>query len=163
MQECKLLSWDEMNKACRVHGEVRNAYTIIFGMRAGKRLIRQPWHKWGDSINIYGKETGCDDVEWIHLALNEWLCAVMKDRSLRSLLESVSALRGFSSPILDWLTWAECDGLFVFSLWLRSSHSCFSTSALLKSTIFCDVVHVVWYKFTDISEECIAAIIRFRG
>jgi hypothetical protein len=25
------------------------------------------------------------------------------------------------------------------------------------------VVHVVWYKFTDISEECIAAIIRFRG
>lgn len=48
-------------------GEVRNAYNIWAEKPEGKRLLDSPEHRWED-VDL--KEIVCEDVEWIHLALD---------------------------------------------------------------------------------------------
>ena len=48
-------------------GEVRNAHNILAGKPEGKRHLESREHRWED---MYLKEIVCEDVEWIHLALD---------------------------------------------------------------------------------------------
>jgi hypothetical protein len=47
----------------------------MVGLPEGKGRVWHPWHRWGSDIKIYVKETECEGVDWIHLALDEWLYA----------------------------------------------------------------------------------------
>lgn len=48
-------------------GEMRNAHNILAGKPEGKRLLDSPEHRRED-VDL--KEIVCEDVEWIHLALD---------------------------------------------------------------------------------------------
>jgi hypothetical protein len=58
----------EMEGACSMHGEMRNAYKIFIGKPVGKRLIGRPAHRWKDNISVDFSDIGWEDVDWIHLA-----------------------------------------------------------------------------------------------
>jgi hypothetical protein len=49
-------------------GEMRNAYANLVRKFVGKRLCRRSWRKYKDNIKVYLINTGCEDVDWIHLA-----------------------------------------------------------------------------------------------
>jgi len=40
----------------------------LLGKPEGKRPFRRPRHRWEDKIRIDLRETGCDGMDWIHLA-----------------------------------------------------------------------------------------------
>jgi hypothetical protein len=48
--------------------EVRGAYNILVGKPEGKGPLGRPRRRWEDNIEIYLRETGFGDVDWIHLA-----------------------------------------------------------------------------------------------
>jgi hypothetical protein len=48
-------------------GENRNAHKMLDGTPKGKCPFRRPMHIWEDNIKIDVKQTGCEDVDWIHL------------------------------------------------------------------------------------------------
>jgi hypothetical protein len=48
-------------------GENRNAHKMLDGTPKGKCPFRRPMHIWEDNIKIVVKQTGCEDVDWIHL------------------------------------------------------------------------------------------------
>jgi hypothetical protein len=48
--------------------EIRNAYKILVGIPEGKRLFRRSRSRWEDDIRMDVRETGCEGVDWIHLA-----------------------------------------------------------------------------------------------
>jgi hypothetical protein len=41
---------DEMDGACSVHGEIRNAYKSLVGKPEGKRPLGRPRRRWEDNI-----------------------------------------------------------------------------------------------------------------
>jgi hypothetical protein len=45
-----------MGRACSMHGEMRNAYKILFGNAEGKRPLGRCRHGWEDSIIMDIKE-----------------------------------------------------------------------------------------------------------
>jgi hypothetical protein len=47
--------------------EKRNVYIIFVGRLEGKRQFWRPRHRWEDNIQMDLKETGCEDVDLIHL------------------------------------------------------------------------------------------------
>jgi hypothetical protein len=46
---------------------MRRAYKTLAGKPEGKSAPGRCRYTWEDNINIYIEETGCDDVDWIHL------------------------------------------------------------------------------------------------
>jgi hypothetical protein len=46
----------------------RNAYKILIGKPEGKRPLRRPRRRWESNITFNVKQTGPDNVNWIHLA-----------------------------------------------------------------------------------------------
>jgi hypothetical protein len=55
---------------------MRNADEILIGGPERTRLLGIPRRIWDDNINIDLIDTGCEDVEWIHLAQNRVHCRV---------------------------------------------------------------------------------------
>jgi hypothetical protein len=51
------------DRACSMHGKIRNSYKILVVKFEGKR----PRHKCEDNIKMYLKEVGYESVEWIQL------------------------------------------------------------------------------------------------
>jgi len=50
--------------------EMKSAYTVLVGIHEGKRPLRQPRHKWEDSIRMDLGEIQWKSVDWICLAQN---------------------------------------------------------------------------------------------
>jgi hypothetical protein len=59
-------------------GDMRNAYNILVGKHEGKRLLRRSRHRWEDNIRMDLRETGWQDVDWMHLDQNrdQWWALV---------------------------------------------------------------------------------------
>jgi hypothetical protein len=74
-----------MGEPCSTNGEKRNAYRLLVGKPAGKRLLGRPRRRWVDNIRMDLGEVGWGDVDWIGLVQdrNRW----------RALLNSVLNLR----------------------------------------------------------------------
>jgi len=47
--------------------EMRSSCSILVGKSEGKRLLRNPRHRWKDNIRMDLRETGWE-VDWIYLA-----------------------------------------------------------------------------------------------
>jgi hypothetical protein len=61
---------DEMDGACSMNGEKRNAYRLLVGKPEGKRLLGRPRRRRVDNIRMDLGAVGCGDVDWIGLAQN---------------------------------------------------------------------------------------------
>jgi hypothetical protein len=61
-----------------MHGENRNAYTILVGKLEGRRPLGRPRRGWEDNIRIDLIEIGWGCVDWIELAQdsNQWRAVV---------------------------------------------------------------------------------------
>jgi hypothetical protein len=66
-------------------GEVRSAYNILVGMSEGRRPLGRPRRRWEDNIEMYLREIGFGDVDWIHWAQDSdrWLALVNTVMNLR--------------------------------------------------------------------------------
>jgi hypothetical protein len=66
----------DRHKAC--NRKVRNAYNTFAGSLERKRPLRRPRHRWEDKIRMDLRETGWEDVDWIHLDQNrdQWPAVV---------------------------------------------------------------------------------------
>jgi hypothetical protein len=55
-------------------GEMRNSYNILAGKPKRKRPVGRPKCRWEDNIRMDITETGCEGVDWMHLAQdrNQW-------------------------------------------------------------------------------------------
>jgi hypothetical protein len=49
-------------------GKKINSYRALMVNPEGKRLLERPRCRWEGNIEIYLKEIGCEDVDWINLA-----------------------------------------------------------------------------------------------
>jgi hypothetical protein len=49
-------------------GTKQNAYKILVRKPNRTRMLGRPWCREEDNIGMDLKETGCEDVDWIHLA-----------------------------------------------------------------------------------------------
>jgi hypothetical protein len=58
-----------MGEACRTHGPTRNAHIILVGKPEENRSPGKLMNKWEDNIRMELKETGCEGMDYIHLAL----------------------------------------------------------------------------------------------
>jgi hypothetical protein len=54
----------EMGGTCRTHGEIGNAYKVLFVELEGKRPLWEPWRRLEDGIKFDFKRTGCEQVNW---------------------------------------------------------------------------------------------------
>jgi hypothetical protein len=65
--------------------EKRNAYKLLVGKPAGKRLLRRPRRRWVNNIRMDLGEVGWGDVDWIGLAQdrNRWRALVNLILNLR--------------------------------------------------------------------------------
>jgi hypothetical protein len=52
-----------MGGACSKHGEIRNAYTILFGKADGKRPTVKSSCRWEDNIKMDPTEIGCKGLD----------------------------------------------------------------------------------------------------
>jgi hypothetical protein len=66
-------------------GVVRGAYNILIGRPEGRRPLGRPRRRWEDNIKMDLRETGFEDVDWIHWAQD-------RDR-WRALVNTVMNLR----------------------------------------------------------------------
>jgi hypothetical protein len=59
-------------------GDMRNSYKVFVEEPGGKRLLGRPKRRWKDNAKMDLKETGCVDVDWIHLAQDrvQWCVCV---------------------------------------------------------------------------------------
>jgi hypothetical protein len=57
-----------MGRACRTHGEKRNANGILVGKLGGKRPLRRHRRWWEGNIKMDIREIGRDGMDWIDLA-----------------------------------------------------------------------------------------------
>jgi hypothetical protein len=51
-----------------MEGEKTNAYKDLTGKPEQTTLIVRPRDRWKGNVKMDLKETGCDDMDWIHLA-----------------------------------------------------------------------------------------------
>jgi hypothetical protein len=66
-------------------GEMRNAFRFLVGKREEKRPLRRPRCRWEGNVDMYFRETGWEDVDWLHLG---------KDRDRwRAIVETILNLR----------------------------------------------------------------------
>jgi hypothetical protein len=49
-------------------GEMRNSCKNVFGKPKGKGPLGRPRCRWKGDVMMEHRETGCEDVHWIHLA-----------------------------------------------------------------------------------------------
>jgi len=61
------------SRRMRVVGDVActgemNAHSILVGKPEGKRPFGSSRHRWEDNIRMDLRETGCEGVDWIHVA-----------------------------------------------------------------------------------------------
>jgi hypothetical protein len=65
--------------------DVGNAYKIWLGKPERKRQLRRPKCRWEDNIRMNLRETGWEDVDWIHLAQDreQWRAAVNTVMNIR--------------------------------------------------------------------------------
>jgi len=69
---------------------MRNVDKILVGKPEGKRPHRRSGHRWEDNIRMNIRETGCDAVDWIHLAqdMDKWWDFVNTVVNPHSILDS---------------------------------------------------------------------------
>jgi hypothetical protein len=58
---------DEIGRACSTNGPEANAYRILVGESAGKRLLGRPRHRWVD-VKMDLREIGWGGMDRIDLA-----------------------------------------------------------------------------------------------
>jgi hypothetical protein len=63
-----ILKEGAMSEACSTQGSDKNAYKILGGKTEGNRALGRRRRRWDDDINIYFKQMGLEDVDWVHLA-----------------------------------------------------------------------------------------------
>jgi hypothetical protein len=63
---------DEMGGACSTHRRDEKCYSILVRIPEGKRLLKKPRHKWEDNIRMDVRESGWENVEWIHLVQDRY-------------------------------------------------------------------------------------------
>jgi hypothetical protein len=73
--------------------EGRNVYRLFMRKPEGKRPLGRPRHRWEDGMKMDQRQTGCEGVEWIHLAPDGDYC--------RALVNAVMNLRDLASR--SWL------------------------------------------------------------
>jgi hypothetical protein len=68
-------------------GKKRKLYRVLVGRPEGKRLPERPRRRWKGGIKMDLRETGCEGVDWIHLAqdANRWRAVVNAVMNLRLL------------------------------------------------------------------------------
>jgi hypothetical protein len=69
-------------------GEGRKLYRLLMGKPKGKKPLGRLRHRWEDGIKMDLRETGWEDVEWIHLAQDrdQWWALVNTVMNLRVLV-----------------------------------------------------------------------------
>jgi hypothetical protein len=50
---------------------------LLVGKPERERLLERPRREWEDSIKLYLKGTGCEGVDWIHLAQDRYVQQVL--------------------------------------------------------------------------------------
>jgi hypothetical protein len=61
-----------MGTICSTNGERRNAYTILVGIREGKRPLGRPRRRWVDRIKIDLREIEWAGMDWSDLAQDRY-------------------------------------------------------------------------------------------
>jgi hypothetical protein len=75
-----------VGRVCSTTEEKRNVYRIFVGKRKGKRPLGRLSRRWEDNINMYLRDVGWGEMDWIDLA---------QDRDLRkALVNTEMSLRG---------------------------------------------------------------------
>jgi hypothetical protein len=69
---------EEMDKACSMKGEKRNAFKILLGNPEKKKPLGRPKRRWVSNIKMLLREIGWGGMDWIDLALdrNKWTALV---------------------------------------------------------------------------------------
>jgi hypothetical protein len=61
---------NEISRTYSTHGEMRNAYKMLFGKYEVKKLLGRPRRKWEGNIEIYLKNVGfegCTGLNWVRI------------------------------------------------------------------------------------------------
>jgi hypothetical protein len=74
-----------MGRECSTNGERRNAYRILVGNPERKRPLGRPRRRWVDNIEMYLREIGWDDMDWIDLTQgrDQWMALMNRVMNLR--------------------------------------------------------------------------------
>jgi len=64
---CDQVEEDQTGRACSTH-EMRSAYKILVEKPGGKRQLGKPRRTWENILEWMLRETGWEDVDWVHLA-----------------------------------------------------------------------------------------------
>jgi hypothetical protein len=80
-----MISNRELDWACRARGEMRNVHRILIGRPEGKRPLGRSRRGMEDNIKMDTVKTGCEVVDWIHLAQDrvQWRAIVNRLMNLR--------------------------------------------------------------------------------
>jgi hypothetical protein len=76
----------EMSRAFGAHWDMRNACTILAGKPEGKRPIRRSWRKWEHNAKMDRRETGMENVDWIHLVQERGRWRALEKTEIRPFL-----------------------------------------------------------------------------
>jgi hypothetical protein len=56
------------------------------GKAEGKRPLGRPGRRWEDNIKMYLRESGLNDMDWVHLAQNRDPCRVVLNTVMHLLI-----------------------------------------------------------------------------
>jgi hypothetical protein len=74
-----------MSESCSTHGGDKKCMQTLATKSEGKGLLVRPRRIWEDNIRLDLRETGWDDVDWIHLARDrsQWQAVMNTVMNLR--------------------------------------------------------------------------------